>query len=158
LIIADSSPLIALARIQHLALLRMLADRVVVPLAVWDEVTKAQSDAPGAREVAAQSWIEIIAPDDRLAAPFLELVGRGEAEAMALAQAHPGSLLLLDDLRSRKLAERLHLRRIGTVALLARAKRAGMIQTLRPVLEALQAQGVYIRKELIDAALREVGE
>lgn len=50
------------------------------------------------------------------------------------------------------------MRRIGTVGLLRRARQAGLIDLLRPQLEALQANGIYIRQELIDAALAEVGE
>ena len=55
LIIADSSPLIGLARIEQLGLLPQLARRIGVPRAVWAEVTSARMDAPGASEVAAQT-------------------------------------------------------------------------------------------------------
>ena len=93
-----------------------------------------------------------------MVAPLLILLGRGEAEALALAQREPAAVLLLDDLRARKVAERLQLRRMGTVALLGLAKREGLIERLKPCLEALVASGVFIRQELIDAALKEVGE
>ena len=86
------------------------------------------------------------------------MVGQGEAEAIALAQRESSSILLLDDLRARKLADRLGLRRMGTVALLGQAKREGMIPKLKPMLDALVANGIYIRQELIAAALQEVGE
>ena len=158
LIIADSSPLIGLARIGQLVVLPRLAKRVVVPLAVHAEVTAARANAPGAAEVAAQAWIEVQAADPAVVAPLLILVGRGEAEAIALAQRESGAVLLMDDLRARKLAQRLGLRRMGTVALLGQAKRGRLIPELRPALNALVAQGIYIRRELIDAALSEAGE
>src|SRR5207245_1983487 len=157
LIIADSSPLIGLARIGQLHIVHSLSKRVVVPVAVWSEVTGARADAPGAREVASQTWIEIQDADPAVVAPLLILLGRGEAEALALAQREPAAVLLLDDLRARKVAERLQLRRMGTVALLGLAKREGLIERLKPCLEALVASGVFIRQELIDAALKEVG-
>jgi len=47
---------------------------------------------------------------------------------------------------------------MGTVALLGQAKREGMIPKLKPVLDALVSNGIYIRQELIAAALQEVGE
>lgn len=84
-IIADSSPLIGLARIGELGLLPKLARHLVVPSAVWNEVVAARPDAPGAAEVARQSWIETRTPDPLVVAPLLILVGRGEAEAIALA-------------------------------------------------------------------------
>lgn len=158
IIIADSSPLIGLARIGQLALLPKLARRIVVPQAVWNEVTAARMDAPGASEVAAQKWIEVLEADRQVVAPLLIMVGQGEAEAIALAQRKLSSVLLLDDLRARKLASRLGLRRMGTIALLGQAKREGMIPKLKPVLDALVANGIYIRQELIVAALQEVDE
>jgi hypothetical protein len=117
IIIADSSPLIGLARIGQLGLLPQLAKRIVAPRAVLEEVMGAKADAPGATEVAAQSWIEVLEADLAVVAPLLILVGRGEAEAIALAQRESSAVLLLDDLRARKLADRLGLRRMGTVAL-----------------------------------------
>ena len=158
IIIADSSPLIGLARIGQLGLLPQLARRVVVPQAVWAEVTGARPDAPGASEVAAQTWIEVQEADRHVVAPLLIMVGQGEAEAIALAQRQTSAVLLLDDLRARKLADRLGLRRMGTVALLGQAKRQGLIPKLKPVLDALVVNGIFIRPELIAAALHEVGE
>ena len=66
--------------------------------------------------------------------------------------------MLIDDSRARRVAEYLGVRRMGTVGLLRRAKQAGLIEQLRPQLEALKENGIHIRKELIDAVLREVGE
>lgn len=158
IIIADSSPLIGLARIGQLGLLPKLARRIVLPRAVHEEVTAARGDAPGAAEVASQTWIEIMEADPAVVAPLLILVGRGEAEAIALAQRETAAVLLMDDLRARKLADRLGLRRMGTVALLGQAKREGLIPALKPALEALVANDIFISQRLIDAALREVGE
>ena len=158
IIIADSSPLIGLARIGRLGLLPQMAKRIVVPLAVHTEVTIARADAPGAAEVAALPWIEIREADSAIVAPLLILVGKGEAEAIALAQREAGAILLLDDLRARKIAERLGLRRMGSVALLGEAKRQGLITKLKPELDALVANQIFIRQELIDAALEAAGE
>lgn len=158
LVIADSSPLVGLARIGLLKLLPQLARRVVVPQAVLSEITSARPDAPGAAEIAAQPWLEVQSVDPVVVAPLLTLVGRGEAEAIALAQRERGSVLLMDDLRARKLADRLGLRRMGTVALLAQAKREGLIPQLKPALDGLLTSGIFISQRLIDAALKEVGE
>lgn len=158
IIIADSSPLIGLALIGHLDLLRQMSRKVVLPRAVYDEVTTARADAPGAAEVAAQTWFEIWEADPTLTPPLLILLGKGEAEAIALAQTHSSAVLLLDDLRARKLASRLGLRRMGTIALLGQAKRQGLLPKLKPALDSLLANHIFIRQDLIDAALREAGE
>ncbi len=157
-LVIDSSPLIALARIRQLELLPQLGARILVPPIVWDEVTVRSSNAAGAREVRQVPWIEIQAPEPLVAESLSILVDRGEAEAIALASTLPDSLVVLDDARARRVAERLNVRRIGTVGLLRRAKRAGLIDKLRPQLEALQASGIYIRQALVDAVLKDVGE
>ncbi len=157
-IVADSSPLIALAVIKQLALLPQLCSKIIVPPAVWDEVTVRGHGLPGADEVSQVTWIEIQTPKSEVVKPLTILVDRGEAEAIALASVLPDCTVLLDDARARRVAERLNLRRIGTVGLLRRAKQANLIDKLKPHLEALQQGGIYIRQELIDAVLREVGE
>jgi predicted nucleic acid-binding protein len=158
-IVADSSPLIGLARIGQLDLLRRSGRKILVPPAVWDEVTLQGRGAPGATEVRqAAAWLEIQAPDSASVAPLRLVVDRGEAEAIALAQGVESSLLLIDDAKARRVAQQLGLRLVGTVGLLRRAKKAGWISELRPQLEALQRNGIYIRQKLIDAVLQDVGE
>jgi predicted nucleic acid-binding protein len=158
IIIADSSPLIGLARIGQLRLLPQIVKRIIVARAAHAEVTEVRANAPGAAEVAAQPWIEVRDADPTIVAPLLILVGRGEAEAIALAQREPSAVLLLDDLRARKLATRLGLPRMGTVALLGRAKREGLLPKLKPALDALVANHIFLHQRLIDAALKEAGE
>lgn len=159
IIIADSSPLIGLARIGHLELLRKVARRIIVPEAVWEEATAARIEAPGAREIrAACNWIEIAVAENARVQLLLADVDLGEAEALVLAQVNPGSMLLIDDLGARRVADRLGLRRMGTLAVLARAKKNGHIQAVKPLAEALIANGLFIKDEIVRAVLIEVGE
>ncbi len=157
-IVADSSPLIGLARIGQIEILRRLASRVLMPPAVRDEVTIHSPEAPGAATIRQTTWIEVEAPDHLEVEPLAILLDRGEAEAIALAQRLPGPTLLLDDARARRVAERLGIHRIGTVGLLRRAKKAGLILAVKPHLEALIANGIYINRTLLDAVLKDVGE
>ncbi len=157
-IIADSGPLIAFARIDQLNLLPQLCKEILVPPEVWNEVTIYGKGLPGAYEVSKVSWIKIQKPDPLLVKPLNILVDAGEAEAIALAQAISNSMILLDDSRARKVAGRLNIKQIGTIGLLLRAKRSKLIDKLKPHLEALQKNGIYIRQELIDAVLNEAGE
>lgn len=157
-VIADSGPLIALARIGQLDLLPTLCERIIIPVGVWEEVTVTDPEAPGAEAVRSVTWLEVQTAPAPLVSALSILVDRGEAEAIALAQTVEHSLLVADDARARRVAERLGIRRIGTVGLLRRAKQAGLIGLLHPQLEALQKNGIYIREALIKAVLREVGE
>ena len=89
-VVADTGPLIALARAERLELLRRLYERVVVPPAVHDELAL-DSDRPGARVLAGAfdaGWIIAEAvPDSVLGRELARLLGPGEAEAIALAEA-----------------------------------------------------------------------
>ena len=157
-IVSDTSPLIGLARIRKLNLLREMSARVVVPRAVWDEVVAGGPNAAGVSEIVSATWIEIIAPPPAAVDPLRILVDRGEAESMALAMSIAKAVLLVDDARARRLAQRLGIARIGSVGLLRRAKQMGLIARLKPELEALQANGIYMSKQLFDEVLKSVGE
>lgn len=157
-IVADSSPLISLAIIAQLELLPQLYQRILLPTAVWDEVTIQGVGLPGAQAVSQLTWLEIQAPEALILEPLSILVDRGEAEAIALAQSTPDSTVLLDDAQARRVAERLGIRRIGTLGILPKAKKAGLIVELKVYIEQLGTNGIYIRPSLIDAVLRDVGE
>jgi uncharacterized protein len=158
IIVADSSPLISLAIINRLELLPQLYQRVLLTPAVWDEVTVQGIGLPGANAVSKVTWLEIQAPEAALLEPLSILVDRGEAEAIALAQSIPESIVLLDDAQARRVAERLNVPRIGTIGILRRAKKAGLVIAVKPYIEELRAQGIYIRQSLIDAVLQDLGE
>ncbi len=156
--IADSGPLISLARINQLELLPGLFSKILAPPEVWNEVTVKGQRRPGAFEISQITWITIQEPDPQLVRPLNILVDAGEAEAIALAQTTSDCIILLDDSRARRIAERLNIKRIGTVGLLLRAKRSGLIDKIKPHLDALLDNSIYIRQELINAVLIEAGE
>jgi hypothetical protein len=90
--------------------------------------------------------------------PLAILLDRGEAQAIALALGMPGATVSLDDAQARRVAERFGVIPIGTLGILRRAKKAGLIGEIKPNLMQLQDSGIYIRQNLIDAVLRDVGE
>jgi predicted nucleic acid-binding protein len=156
--IADSGPLICLAKIDQIELLSRLFSKILVPPEVWSEVTVRGQGHPGAYEVSQVTWLTIQAPDPQLVKPLSILVDAGEAEAIALAQTTADCTILLDDARARKIAQRLNTKQIGTIGLLLRAKRRGLVENIRPHIDALIENGIYIRRELTDAVLKNAGE
>lgn len=156
--VADSGPLICLARIGQIELLPRLFSRILAPPEVWNEVTVKGQGHPGAYEVSHVAWLTVQTPDEQLVRPLGILVDAGEAEALALAQTTPNCLILLDDSRARKVAERLNIKPIGTLGLLLRAKRLGLIEMIRPHIDALVGNGIYIRQALVNAVFDAAGE
>lgn len=153
IVVADTTPLIALAGIGRLDLLHRFVERVIIPPAVQSEI-RAGGERPGAAEIDAATWIEVVRPDAELATSFGLLVDAGEAEAIAVATRIPDSLLLLDDRQARRLAEQLGLRRVGTLGLLRAFRRRGWTQSLRADIDAVRAIGIHLRQDLVDSVLR----
>ena len=158
MIVADSSPLIGLAVIGQLDALRIVSTRVLAPQAVWAEIMAKGGVLPGAREVGACKWIEVLAVDANRVAPLIPLVEEGEAEAIVLAQTVPASTLLIDEKKGRRLAKRMQVPLIGTIGILQKAKSVGAIPKLRPCLDQLRAHGMYLKQDFVNSVLRSVGE
>jgi predicted nucleic acid-binding protein len=156
--VADSGPLIGLTRIGQLELLPRMFSEIIAPPEVWREVTIKGRGLPGAYEISQVKWITIQTPSSQLVQPLSILVDAGEAQAIALAQTTPDCIILLDDARARKIAARLNIKQIGTIGLLLRAKRMRLIEKIKPHIEALIENGIYVRQELVDAVLHDAGE
>jgi len=131
-IVGDSSPLIALSIIQQLELLPKLYQRVVIPHKVWEEITIHGAGLPGALAISQLDWLIIEKPAQESLNPLSILLDPGEAEAIALAMNLPESTVLLDNAQARRVAERFGVNRIGTLGILRRAKKAGLVNAIKP--------------------------
>lgn len=155
LVVADSSPLIYLSRVGAIHLLPALFDEVVVPRAVWDEAVERRPSAPGLRALHQASWLRVM--DD----PSLELdlgLDPGETAAIVLAESLRADLLLIDERAGRKVAQARGLTVRGTLGVLVQARQSEVLPALKPLLDALVAEGFRIAPALIREALAHVGE
>lgn len=160
IVICDASPLIVLAMIQRLDLLRHLFHEVIIPESVYYEVVMDGAGEPGADTVQAATWLRRKRASDRvLFAQLQQRLGSGEAEAIALAQELKADLVLIDERRGRQVAAQYHLRVVGTIGVLIEAKRQGVISALKPELDRLRASTqMYMDDALYERALHAVGE
>ena len=113
-VVSNASPIINLDAVGHLDLLQELYDEVLIPPAVYEEVTAAP-EKPGARAVQGEDWIthrSLKRP--RLASALLDELDPGEAQAIALAVETDVELLLLDEQAGRHAACRLEVDHVGT--------------------------------------------
>lgn len=84
-VVSNASPLINLAAIGELDLLRRLYGRVSVPAAVWGEVVRRGAGKPGSRAVRRASWVRVETVRDRaLVEMLLEDLDLGEADSIVL--------------------------------------------------------------------------
>ena len=156
-LIADSSPLIALAGVKQLNLLPRLYSRVIAPSAVIDEILAGGENASGRYFLDRASWLEHWTLEQTTELISIAL-GRGETEAIQLAKQLPNSRLLLDDHRARRVAEDLNLEIIGSAGILIQAKRKTLIREVVPILKNMRKNGYYIGDRVIQRAAQAVGE
>jgi uncharacterized protein len=156
-IVADTGPVVALAVAEAFPFLRALYGRVVMPTAVWKEL-QAGAPRPGADLLVANPWVEVLEPSSVPDPLLVESLDAGEASAIQLA-LQLDAAVLLDEHRGRRLASGVYgLSVIGTLGILARARRAQLVPALTPLLERLVAAGIHLDKALVDAVLRSAGE
>ena len=156
MVVSNSTPLIAFARIGELELLRRIVGHVCIPAAVWDEITGATNRA-GADEVQRAAWIEVRTPTS-VGRDLTALLDQGEAETIALAEELGASEVLLDERAARALASARGLQIIGSAGLLVRAKERGLIDAVQPYLQRMRAQGVRFSDRFVRALLNQIGE
>ena len=149
LIVSDASPLIHLAAINKLELVPKLVGSVVLPPAVFDEITAQGSEKPGAMGVREAAWVEVIAcRDTELLARFMAELDAGEAEALTLAVELKADAVLMDERLGRSVASRENIKTIGLLGLLIEAKTGGLIQLVTPEMDALRRSGFYIANSI----------
>lgn len=160
IVISDASPVINLANVGHLDLLRQLYTRVIIPEAVYREIVIAGSGRPGAAEVQSSPWIESRrATNYELLDAFKQQLGPGELEAIALAAELGADLLLLDERKARGVAANLGLNIVGLLGVLVEAKRRGFVQSIKPIIDAMIATaGFRVETRLYSTVLQSVGE
>ena len=159
IVVSDSSPLIHLSQIGRLILLRKLFGELLIPPTVYREVVVEGRKRPGSREVGEASWIKVVEVRNKYLKRILQLLlDEGEAEAIVLALEANANLVLLDDREARLQAKRLGLRVTGTLGILLRAKKLGLIENLREELNKLKETGFRISESLEEEALKAAEE
>ena len=159
-IVSNASPLINLARIGKLGILRELYGELIVPEAVWQEVVVEGAGQPGADEVETANWIKTQAATNReLEQALQQELDPGEAGAIALAIGIGADLLLMDEHLGREVACHLGLRYTGLVGILIEAKRKGQIRAVKPLIDSLRDMaGFRLSDELYRRVLLDEGE
>jgi predicted nucleic acid-binding protein len=149
--VADASPLIALTQINRLGLLHDLVDSVLIPPAVALEVVPTLPHRP--------PWIVRRALSLPIPPQILRAgLDPGETDALSLAVELQAADIALDDLRARRLALAMGVPVIGTLGLLLRAKRRGLLHSVLPEITALIAVGFYAAPTVIRSILVAAGE
>jgi predicted nucleic acid-binding protein len=160
--VVNASPLIVLARLSKLELIRETRPgvEVVIPMAVLDEVMRGE---PNDRAVsllpeAVDDWLRVIPTPPVPAEVQISGLDLGEIAVISVALNHPGCGAVLDDKAARREAGRLGILCIGTVRLILDGHKLGCVPSVREALQTLRDTGMYISDELFRLALEQAGE
>ena len=157
-VIVNSTPLIILCSIGYFDILRSLYQEIVIPDAVYQEVT-AKEDSACMQMKAAGSWVQVKQIQDHMEKKMYRAkLHEGEVEVMILAQELNADLVIIDDDAAKKTAKYLGLTVTGTLGVLLKAKKQGIIQKLHPLLIKMKQNGFYMDSALENMVLKQAGE
>lgn len=156
IVVSDAGPLISLGRLDLLALLPALFAQVLVPQQVVAECLARPEQIDTHRVMAALSAGWLLACE---AVPLPEPAELGLGERAAIGRAlEIGAGLLADDFGARHYARTNGLPVIGTLGVLAIAKRSGHIDSIALLIEQLRAGGQRLSHAAVADALAMAGE
>ncbi len=145
IIIADASCLIALNNINALWILERVYKKVFITQTIRIEY-----------ELPIPPYIKIKEVNDlNLQKVLSGYLDPGEASAIALGIENPGSILILDDLKGRKEAQRLKMRFTGTLGVIIKAKKENHVTDVGSYFNALRENGFRISDKIIELAIKE---
>lgn len=144
IVISDTSTLILFQKIDEFNLLKKVYSELITTPEIADEFGEELPE-----------WIKIQTVSDKKYQNFLETqVDCGEASAIALATEYDDVLLLLDDLKARKLAFRLNFKITGTLGVIHKAKQMAVIENVKPLIDKLLLTDFRVADNVIDEILR----
>jgi len=144
IVISDTSTLILFQKIEEFNLLKKVYGELITTPEIAEEFGEKLPD-----------WIKIQSVSDKKYQDFLETqVDSGEASAIALATEFDEVLLLLDDLKARKLATILKFKITGALGVIHRAKQMSIIKKVKPLIDKLLLTDFRVAENIIDEILK----
>jgi predicted nucleic acid-binding protein len=154
-IVADTGPIIGLAKIGQIFLLKKLANEVLIPPIVHKELYGKIGFEANRIDRALNDFVSIaelgsleITEDERTAN-----LGEGEKQCIYLAfSLKKDVLLLIDDRAGRQAADKFNIPKTGLVGLLLLAKSRGLLENVGSLLQELRSAGYWLSDEVITVA------
>jgi predicted nucleic acid-binding protein len=156
-VVSNTTPIISLLKLSKLDILKNLYSEISIPYAVFQEVV-AGKNKDYYKNLSNLNWVRIIEIQDKQAVKYFLDLDSGEAEAIVLATEIKADLIILDEKLGRFHAKHADLKVTGTLGVLIKAKKEGLINELKPLLFELTKKEVWISDKLIYEILKQVGE
>jgi hypothetical protein len=155
-VVSNTTPIISLASIGRLDILRMLFGEIIIPQAVYQEIKAKPSYAYWEIEA---SYIKVQSIQGQLLQNKLLIsLDLGETETIILAQEIRADFVLIDENLAYKVAQQAGLNVVRTLSILLRAKQKGIVKQIKPLLDGLVANGRWYSLSVYESALKQAGE
>ncbi len=158
-IVINTGPILALtAALGDLQILNYLYEEVHVPAEVCQEIL-----AGGKTGFAVQQFIDAVwltKWENRQEIPsFLEnILDQGEAAVIQLALSEKIATVCIDEAVGRRIARLNSLSLTGSIGILLRAKREGILPNITSSLTKMQKNGIWLSDRVINFAIQKAGE
>lgn len=154
-VVSNTSPLLYLHQLGKLDLLRALYSEVLVPMSVVEELMAGRAAGHDVPTVEALPWVKIVSSPTLALLRLAADLGKGECEAIAHER---NALLILDDALARRHATLLSVELTGTLGVLVKAKKDGLIPEVAAVITRLTDLGFRLSAQTRDAVLKLANE
>lgn len=160
IIVSNTSPLSSLAKINRLVLLQQIYHNIIIPQAVYDELTDIRAGKRVNNAIQEATWIKTRQIANlQLVRQLENNLDKGEAQAITLAVELKASQLIIDERLGRNEASQLGLSITGVLGVLLIAKHRGLINSVKSVMDELILQTAFrIKDNLYEYILIQVNE
>ena len=162
IVISDTTPIISLFKAGQLELLHKLYKTVLIPQAVYRELTENPSYVKEADIIKATDYLSMRQVENVKSVEVLRSVtglDAGESEALIMYDEQKASLLLMDERKGRNVAKQLHMKYIGTagILMLAYDKRLLSAKEVKECIDTMLANQIRLDEKICNIVLAHVG-
>ena len=158
IVVSDTTPMITLMKAQQLSVLHSLFDEVLVPEAVYQELTANHLFQSEIDLIQSSAFLTVVSVQDQNAVMLLRMatgLDRGESEAIVYSDANKADLLLMDEVAGRRVAKKMGLPVAGSIGVLIEAFKRNVLSRdeFRAAIEDIRLSNRHISEKLLDDAL-----
>lgn len=151
-VVSNTTPLSSLSKVGALWLLPALFNKIHIADADFKEAKSGDIELPNeeftVHDVRNVTAVEFLLPE----------LDMGEAETIVLAKEIQADVVIIDERLGNKIAREAELNVVGTLTILRFAKERGLIDVVRPIFDAMIANGQWYSHRVYEEFLKSIGE
>lgn len=163
IVVSDTTPLISLLKINRLELLEKLFGEVLIPKAVFEELTVDERFRVEAEQIKREKFISVKPINNPESVSILKRatgLDQGESEAIVLTDELKADLLLMDEARGRNISTQMGIKIMGTIGILMAAYEVKELSSdeVKICIDGLQCAGRHIGQRHYQILLNKLNE